>query len=44
MNILIVESENDQYFVDTLAKEISSENRVCRIGNSPVACGKKFQN
>ncbi len=31
MNILIVESENDQYFVDTLAKEISSENKVCRI-------------
>jgi len=31
MNILIVESENDEYFVDTLAKEISSENRVCRI-------------
>ncbi|EDN68847.1 hypothetical protein BGP_5494 [Beggiatoa sp. PS] len=31
MNILIVESENDQYFIEALAKKVSSENQVCRI-------------
>jgi len=31
MNILIVESENDQYFIEALAKKVSDENQVCRI-------------
>lgn len=31
MNILIVESENDQYFIEALAKKVSDENKVCRI-------------
>ncbi|MDM8567222.1 hypothetical protein QUF74_16430 [Candidatus Halobeggiatoa sp. HSG11] len=31
MNILIVESKNDQYFIEALAKDVSSENKVCRI-------------
>ncbi len=31
MNILIVESENDQYFIEALAKKISLENKVCKI-------------
>ncbi len=31
MNILIVESENDQYFIESLAKKVSFENTVCRI-------------
>jgi len=31
MNILIVESKNDQYFVEALAKEVSSVDKVCNI-------------
>jgi hypothetical protein len=31
MNILIVESENDEYFVEALAKEISVANKACKI-------------
>ncbi len=31
MNILIVESENDQYFIEAIAKKVSSETIVCRI-------------
>jgi len=31
MNILIVESENDQYFIEALAKKVSLENKVCKI-------------
>ncbi len=31
MNILIVESQNDQYFIEALAQKVSQENRVCRI-------------
>ncbi len=31
MNILIVESENDQYFIESLAKKISAENKVFHI-------------
>jgi len=31
MNILIVESENDEYFIQALAKKISLDNKVCHI-------------
>ncbi len=33
MNVLIVESENDQYFIEALAKKISIENHVYHIDN-----------
>ncbi len=31
MNTLIVESENDQYFIEALARKINTENTVCFI-------------